>query len=59
MGEHRGGTKGENFFAAFYLKIKFLLQVSRNISTGANHGDGVKLCAVYQRIEDPFVGHGS
>ena len=57
MGKHRGGTKGENFFAAFYLKIKFLLQVSRNISTGANHGDGVKLCAVYQRIEDPFLAN--
>ena len=26
------------------------------MSTGANHGDGVKLCAVYQRIEDPFLG---
>ena len=32
-----------------------LQQVSRNMSTGANHGDGVKLCAVYQRIEDPFL----
>jgi len=31
-------------------------KVSRNMSTGANHGDGVKLCAVYQRIEDPFLG---
>jgi len=27
-------------------------KVSRNMNTGANHGDGAKWCAVYERVED-------
>ena len=28
-------------------------QVTRNMGTGANHGDGAKWCAVFERVEDP------
>jgi len=28
-------------------------KVTRNINTGANHGDGDKWCAVYERVKDP------
>jgi len=30
-------------------------KVSRNMSTGANHGDGAKWCAVYERVADPHT----
>ena len=48
------GQKVPSFNFEIFQSV--LWQVSRNMSTGANHGDGVKLCAVYQRIEDPFLG---
>ena len=61
VGKYRGGTKGiwpefKKSSNRILCTDVILRKVSRNMSTGANHGDGVKLCAVYQRIEDPFLG---
>ena len=61
VGKYRGGTKGtwpefKKSSNRIFCTDVILRKVSRNMSTGANHGDGVKLCAVYQRIEDPFLG---
>ena len=49
------GQKVPKLNFEIFLCTDALRQVSRNMTTGANHGDGVKLCAVYQRIEDPFL----
>ena len=67
MGEYRGGAEGRVEILALcphilkfnvpcplpWILTSISAQVTRNMGTGANHGDGAKWCAVFERVEDP------